>query len=352
MATARPPASRQYYLQRGLRRAALWGAVGIGVIVCAVWIRDAAGLRPPKSPGLGGATLIFILPALFIAQYLLTRVRVNEEGIHRRILWWWDLWPWEAFTDGQVSQGVYVHGYRHAGKPFWAQRLELSALEPEAAKEIDALIKRLWTPPTLPDCPETLVISIKGPGRRTITLTQDGIMYSHRNENTSCRWADLPMVRFWRLEPDRTDFRRVIFRLADRDIQLRQFPNRGQESRTWLGPTAEVVSMFVLMHAERVEDYALLGDARTLEELEAKSEFQSEGLKRTIVMKRCCWGIAAAIVGLPLLFSWRQAAGMAALLSLYVLMAYGFYRDALKKAATTQADLDRQRELLTTHRIQ
>ncbi|HVJ68347.1 MAG TPA: hypothetical protein VM510_10205 [Caulifigura sp.] len=336
--------SRQYPLQRQLRRAALWAVLGIGVLLGAIWARDIAGLKPPKAPPVSHVVPFFALFAAFISQYLLPRIRVDDAGIHRRILLWWDLWPWEDFTEGRVSHGTYIHGYRHRDKPFWAQRLELSALEPEVAKEIDGLIKRIWTPPALPECPEALTVTLKELGRPSLALTADGITFTRRERTVSCRWADLPWVRIWRLEADRADFRRLIFHLPDRQIRLGRPTHNGQQLQTWVGPSAEVVSRFVLAHARRVEDFAINGDAQTLDELEAKRELQLGGLKqKVLVMKRCCWFVAALCLAIPLACPWPQAVMM----SLSLLIFIALYRNAANQLSMTRADLDRQRALLT-----
>ncbi|WP_145026747.1 hypothetical protein [Caulifigura coniformis] len=334
---------RSYFLQRQLWRSALWGVLGTVAIVATIAALDAAGLKAPKAPPVIQVAPFFVAIGIFIAQYLLPRVRVDQEGIHRRILWWWDLWPWEDFTDGLVTYGTYRHGYRHTTKPFWSQRLELSVLEPEAAEEIDRLIKRVWTPPDPPECPETLVLTLKRPGRPVLTMTADGISFTHKNQTVTSSWDDLPMVTIWRLAADRPDSRTMIFELSDREIRLGRPVHNGQQLQTWSGPTAEVVSLFVMKHARRLRDYAIGGDARTFDELEAKREVQLGRLeKNLIVMRRMCWVIGALCAASPLVCPWPAAVMM----SLYLAMPVGMYRSANSRLKEIRADLDRQQTAL------
>jgi len=343
---ASAPAGRSYFLQRELWRSALWGVLGTVAIVATIAALHVAGLKAPnapKDPPVIQAELFFVLIGLFIAQYLLPRVRVDQHGIHRRILWWWDLWPWEDFTDGLVTYGLYRHGYRHTRTPVWSRGLELSALEPEAAEEIDRLIKRIWTPPPPPECPETLVLTLKRPGRPVLTMTAEGISFTHKNQTVTTSWDDLLMVTIWRLAADRPDSRTMIFELSDREIRLGRPVHNGQQLQTWSGPTAEVVSLFVMKHARRLRDYAVGGDARSFDELEAKREVQLGKLERSvIVIRRMCWVMGALCVASPLVCPWPKAVMM----SLFLAMPVGMYRSAKSRLKEIRADLDRQRTAL------
>jgi hypothetical protein len=69
-------------------------------------------------PMLGGALLIF-------CQLL----RVDDRGIWRRRLFFWDLWPWEAFTAGKVRQDFRKDSFVFPSNPWWNRNLTLELLQ-------------------------------------------------------------------------------------------------------------------------------------------------------------------------------------------------------------------------------
>src|SRR5687768_14855260 len=94
------PRARTFNLRAEYWRATLWGICGCVLIAITLLLVNDLVMRKPFNEVLT-VVAIFCSIAAFMAQFLLPRIRIDEHGISRRILWWWDLWPWEAFADGR-----------------------------------------------------------------------------------------------------------------------------------------------------------------------------------------------------------------------------------------------------------
>ncbi|MCH7687153.1 MAG: hypothetical protein IH899_10810, partial [Planctomycetes bacterium] len=87
------------------------------------------------------------------------RLRVDSEGIHRRRLRRWDLWPWTAFQSGQVYMASsFPLSYWFPTKPWGRRGLVLEQLSREAADCVRETIEHFWRPPPSPDVPNELKI--------------------------------------------------------------------------------------------------------------------------------------------------------------------------------------------------
>src|SRR5262249_30865309 len=117
---------------------------------------------------------IFAIPmlggALFLCRQLL---RVDNRGIWRRRFFRWDLWPWEAFTAGQIHQGTYKDSFVFLSKPWWNRYLFLEFLQEEDREHLAHRIRSVWTPPPLPVLSTEL--TIRWGLRRWAHLSEKGI---------------------------------------------------------------------------------------------------------------------------------------------------------------------------------
>jgi hypothetical protein len=248
----------------------------------------------------------FGLIALWMVQYLLVRVRVDERGISRRILGWWELWPWEAFHAGEIQAGIRRWSYESPTRPWWRRRLELGYLAEADREAIDALIRQVWTPPPVPPVPDAVTFQLNWPDSRTVAMTADRLVVSTRRQTSESRWGDVREAEIWRVEANRHDFQELRLRLSDQELFLRGISPQGQENQNWIGASAAEIAAFVVAHAEpaMVRDYALHGSVRTLEQLKAREEKIVGKHQRTIRELKCVipvfWGLLMLLVLLPL----------------------------------------------------
>lgn len=308
-----PPApARSYYLMAEFRRAALWGIAG-GVLITIV--ASVVGILILQRGAVGVVLLVTIMlgGALWLSQYVGPIIRVDHDGISRRSLWRWDCWTWDSFADGRIRHGLEYLSYEDPARPWWRRTLRIGLLEESEAKAVNALIRRIWTPPPAEPVPENVEFQMSWPDRRRIVMTASGMTISRKHKEREYRWADVISVVIWRLEADRPDFRELQLRFVDQELKLRRFAHQGGEVVNWQGASAEMISTTVCRHvdAARCADYSLTGPTRTLEELDARQARDETRWKNLSSAKWALVLVVAGLVLMPLLISWLKGALLA-----------------------------------------
>ena len=322
---------REFSLDKPYRRAAWWAILGCLLIAAVAWlIQPLVVQRGPLERTLLPAMMVVI--ALWTVQYLLPRIRIDEEGISRRILWWWDLWPWDSFSSGQVKWGVYRQSYEQTARPWWRRRLVLELLSKEDAARIDQLIRRVWTPPKPELVPESIQIEFSGFGRRSLGLNSEGLVDSRKHTTRAYRWRDVTGVVIWRLEADRPAFRELTLRFGDEELRLSTRPENGAESGNWTGASSAAITSMLMRHvgSERIRDYALFGTARTVEEIDARVAREEQRRKELISGRR--YLTAIVLIGLVLLFGvpWLKLLTMGLMYGSLIFAMHWMFHDWLR----------------------
>jgi hypothetical protein len=298
---------REFYLRAELWRAAVWGGAGCLVIVIVGCCLEALILHRGWASALL-AHLIFVLLAIGLCFSLLSRIRIDDDGISRRILWWWDLWPWDAFADGGVHQGIGRYHYMIPHRPWWKRKIDLSLLDDSDAKDINELVRRVWQPPARGPIPETLTIQRGWPDGRRVVLTSDRVMISKGGQEREYRWRDVTHVVIWRLEADRTDFRELHLRVADQELHLNRRLHQGAEIMNWKGAPSDILAAAVTerVDANRIAEYSLTGACQSLEEVDARFERMQPRLKEARKIQWLPWGMLVPVTGLVFLAQWPK----------------------------------------------
>ncbi len=341
------PERREFHLLPELRRSALWAIGGCLLIAGLLFV-----IQAPKLRGLierAGFALPFILGAIWLFQYRMSRLRVDADGISKRVLWWWDLWPWEAFTDGRIHQGITQHGYEFPTQPWWSRKLELGLLPPTDAREVDSLIRRVWQPPEPAPRPEVLKIKLDWPRTKQIELTPQRIVISRKQRQRVYRWQKVSELVIWRLESGRRDFRELHLVLDEEALVFRRKPSQGSEASNWTGVPAEVLSSYLINSVcpERVQDFALTGESNSLDEVNARanrSEKERHELTKIRWSSAVLFGFAAVI--LVLILPWpKKLFGL-----LYCPVIYAYFCLLHKRIAELDQqllDLESERKTFT-----
>lgn len=326
---------RSFFLLSEIWRATMWAIGGCILIAGVMGFVPALGPQRPLGERVCAAA-VFLAFAACLSQFLLHRIRVDQHGISRRILWWWDLWAWESFTSGEVRRGVELSDYEDPSRPWWRRRLRLGLLEESDATAINALIKRVWTPPPPEPIPETLTLELSWPDKRVVEIDSTGITVTKTGEPTVYRWNEVGEIEIWRLEADRPDFRELRLQFADQKIELRRFSNDGEECQIWQGSSSESIAVRVNQFADRsrIRDWALHGPPRSLQELDARE--LRDTTKSTAALRQGLWALRVfwGVIGLtPLILPWPKGLLVA---GFYVPLAFAvhwMYRDNVRKVA-------------------
>lgn len=206
--------TRYYRLAPEYRRCGIYVFVGYLLVAGTAVALEQLGL------GRGWDQLVpfalFVVPVLVLTVITFRwSLRVDAEGISRRRLFRWDLWPWHAFEGGQVRQCGGKSSFDCPAKPWWNRSLEFSFLQEDDGEFLLSLIKRVWIPPPLPPLPEEL--TIRWGFRRWAHLSAEGIRVGKGRHNAGIfyPWSALLQVRITRVDHSRHDFRELQLTLPE-----------------------------------------------------------------------------------------------------------------------------------------
>lgn len=204
-------------------RGLIWLAALIPAMGClpALIVRPIANKPPPPVPWHTFATI----PVVFggIAWLVLSyRLRIDDQGVSRRVLGFWFTWPWQAFRSGAVDwddRGVFH--WKHAPWSNW-RRLNLYCLsEPDYEVALQAILSN-WRRP-VSDPPPAQVTIQSGKGLRTrITFSNQGIHIEppHANDERFA-WNTVRRLRITRSSVLDKGFIRLEIHLPNRRVALR-----------------------------------------------------------------------------------------------------------------------------------
>ena len=181
-----------------------------------------------------------VLPHLLLAAAaaipLRWRLRINEQGVARRRLLRWDLWPWEDFESGRIEK-------RHANKlydprrPLLRRWMTLGYMERKDLDEAYTIINARYELPPPPAVPDSL--TIKYGFRRRATFDRQGVQLTKGKTRRHFNWDEVRWIEFVRMDPLRRDFASLAIGLPDDELELKYVSHQGGTSTTWSGATAE-----------------------------------------------------------------------------------------------------------------
>lgn len=334
-----------FYLAPQYRRAVQWGmggCVSLPVFACfMLWFRQ----RPIQLEQILVNVLTMVAGPLWLCQYLLPRVRVDQFGVSQKRLWWWEQWPWEAFVDGRVEFGspAKITTYQLAGKPL-SQR-SFSLLSDDDAETINSLIRAVWNPPPAEPIPKTVKVEFHWPDRRSVEMTSEQITITTKGRMAHYRWDEIAAVEIWRNEYGRHDFRELCLHFTDEQVPFRHAKFYGKQRESLAG--------FICHHVDpaRLRDFALLGSPRTLEELDARLAREELELNE---LRKLRWVLGFFLVCSAVLALWEGWPSGAVLTDLYApqfYAGYWAYCDKVSAVMKRQQELEGHRSQLTAERF-
>ena len=261
--------ARYFPLAAQYRRCGLYCVLGaIVLVVLAVWVvkplvpnRGAGHADPTHFAGLALVVLAAVGLCFLVFRW---RLRVDRQGIARRRLFRWHLWPWEAFRRGEVRYGKTAASYVWPKAPFGRRSLFLGLLEEADGDEVNALVHTVWVPPPEPELPET--VTVRYGLSSAATLAPGGITLRRWRRRREYRWDEVERLTITVLEHGRPDFQRLQMKLPE--LSIAWYVHDG--NRSWRGAEPEVIAAYVRRHVpeERTLTAAQRGAPRSAEEAE------------------------------------------------------------------------------------
>jgi len=286
--------ARIFRLRAEYRRCGIY--VWVGSVVC---LAVAISLAPmvqqfqPQAAGRGNSALVLgpLIVAATVFWLILWRwrLRVDQEGIARRRLWRWYVWPWDAFRSGTVKQGRSL-GYYLWPEAAWTWRgLLLELIEEADAKEVDGLIRKIRVEPPEAELPEEVNFRVF---RTKVRLHTEGMEVCRDRTERHYTWKDMDRVVIIRLDHDRRDFSRLKIQISDKPIEL--FLHQGNPN--WLGADAGLIARWLTTYSpsDRVLVVARTGSPRSREEAEYRLTVVRRDMRKYQLAKRWIAALAVA----------------------------------------------------------
>ncbi len=223
-------------------------------------------------------SLIAALLCLWVHHW---RLRVDEEGIHRRRFVRWQSWPWSDFAEGHVLREGDRVTFTFPDSAIGNGVLTLALLKDDDTKRIMELIDGVWQAPSMPDVPDELRLSVGSNPlrRREIVLTPNGLESDWTGRMRSCRWDEVQEVSLERTTHSQQGFERLCLSLPDKDLELRVIKQQGNRRPNWVGADAREIVAFLMNHVpeERFRVAALHGPANSLADFDARIARTAKG---------------------------------------------------------------------------
>ena len=251
------------------RRVAIYCLLGSLVFIATIFLMDRWGLALQRGLAFTFSQTVFFIAIGLVPALLAWRsaIRIDGEGIWRRRLVKWDLWPWSAFMDGAVRDKSSVDSFLYPDKPWYWRHLHLEFLTDEDRQFLHEKIRQVRNHPQL-EVPEELDISFGF--RRHARFTPVGIQLWRGKQEPGLviSWEEIAPIELNRIDHDRRDFRELKLRApADAKPVLLTYVNC---EPTWKGADAEFLAQFLERHVppDRLHVNALSGAPLDWQEFE------------------------------------------------------------------------------------
>lgn len=267
--TFSPTTGKTFCLEGQYWRSALYMVVG-AVIACGMILVVSSVLVQTEL--IRALPLFAIMACLFVfgISLLLPRMRIDADGIHRRLFfWYWDFWPWEEFRSGEIREGTSLNSYYAKSKPFWRRDLNLEYYPPAAAETVKQILGRFGLRPQI-EVPESITLTVGFQWE----FTDEGAVCQTFESTKSYPWDEIRSLKITKLTHDHMGFQKLDVEFEDKSLELQNATANGQRAKNWKGAPAEEIIEFLCVHIpeDRIEVTAQKGPPRS--ESEAKNRLQ------------------------------------------------------------------------------
>lgn len=277
----------EFKLAPELRRSACYLAVMLAAIPLLVLaVPRLMGFPEEAPPGRSVGTLLLLAVALLLCLWVHHwRLRVDHEGIHRRILFRWKSWPWSDFAEGRVLRERGSTTFTFLDSAIGKGGFTLGYLSQANAEHVRGLINRVWSPPPQPEGSSELRVGVlRGfQSRRQVNLSSTGLETDWNGRMRAYRWEEVAGISLELEDHYQQGFDRLRISLPDTDVELRVIRQKGNRRPNWRGAEAREIVAFLMKHVpqEKFRVAALGGPAHSLADFDARSAWIEKALRRS-----------------------------------------------------------------------
>lgn len=187
----------EYQMDPGLRRSCWYVLASIPVLVAVGAFVGTVLERPNRE---GAAAMMIALAGGFILWMVVAlswRLRIDNIGISRRLLWFWSLWTWDDFASGRIQKKSSGEFY----DPERRRSLQIGYLPQDVLRSVFDRINESYVAPPAPPILEGLQFGKRFPFQPRGQMDATGIEVETKNGPIRVRWSDVIRLRFVRTDP-------------------------------------------------------------------------------------------------------------------------------------------------------
>jgi len=175
----------------------------------------------------------FLLLCLTMVVPLRWSVRIDDQGVARRLLWRWDIWTWADISSGRIEKRD-AYALSDPERPWWRRSFELGYMAPKDIAQAIKLVNAHYRLPAAAPLPDNLKIRFGNFLCRSARFDAKGVRLRGIKETREYPWSEVRRLHIVRMDPLRRDFRSLEMTLPDQDLEWRK-------SAAWCGATPEVL---------------------------------------------------------------------------------------------------------------
>jgi hypothetical protein len=232
----------EFRMDPGLRRSCWYVLAAIPVLVAVGTYVGTHVERPNRE---GAAAMMIALAggfALWMVIALSWRLRIDEEGICRRILWFWSRWTWEDFASGRIQKKSGGEFY----DPERRRSLKIGYLPRDVLPLAIDRINRSYTAPSAPPILSGLQFGKRFPFQPRGRMDADGIELESKDGSIRFDWSDVIRLRFVRSDPLARHYRTATLELPGSTITWAKAMSPVTQSSDGQFCTEEQINDFLL----------------------------------------------------------------------------------------------------------
>jgi hypothetical protein len=172
-------------------------------------------------------------------------LRIDDQGIARRFLFCWDLWPWDIISSGRIEKR-HPYTLLDPKRPWWRRKLSFGYMSAKDISRTMELINTYYRLPAAPPLPDELVIKYGNFIRKLARFNAQGILIQGTK---AYLWSEVCRLHITRMDRLRRDFQCLEIVLPDLHVELTLISTQYGTNHNWRGASAEIINEFLERYA-------------------------------------------------------------------------------------------------------
>ncbi|HUW62274.1 MAG TPA: hypothetical protein VMZ06_14820 [Candidatus Bathyarchaeia archaeon] len=166
------------------------------------------------APYIAGVVIPIHACAVIAACFLLWwayhwRIGIDAYGVHRRVLFVWQHWPWSLFEEGKARRGATYYSFKFIGEAPHRNTIDFGPADEQTARQALNMCYAHWVQPPRLLLPDKLMFNAGMKSSRvwwryarrrmsTISLSPQGLWINQKRGEPTHHWTDVKNVVLFR----------------------------------------------------------------------------------------------------------------------------------------------------------